>query len=54
VHLVGFIIKLYHDARSPERQKCFTMLLCPCMVRGIVFTGGGQNNIIVRSNITFY
>jgi len=21
VHLVGFIIRLYHDARSPERQK---------------------------------
>jgi len=20
VHLVGFIIRLYHDARSPERQ----------------------------------
>ena len=21
VHLVGFIIRLYHDARSPERQR---------------------------------
>ena len=21
VHLVGFIIRVYHDARSPERQK---------------------------------
>jgi len=21
VHLVGFIIRIYHDARSPERQK---------------------------------
>ena len=21
VHLVGFIIRMYHDARSPERQK---------------------------------
>jgi len=21
VHLVGFIIKIYHDGRSPERQK---------------------------------
>jgi len=20
VHLVGFIIRIYHDARSPERQ----------------------------------
>jgi len=22
VHLVGFIIRIFHDARSPERQKC--------------------------------
>jgi hypothetical protein len=22
VHLVSFIIRIYHDARSPERQKC--------------------------------
>jgi len=22
VHLVGFIIRIYHDARSPERQNC--------------------------------
>jgi len=21
VHLVGFIIRIYHDARSPERQR---------------------------------
>ena len=21
MHLVGFIIRIYHDARSPERQK---------------------------------
>jgi len=21
LHLVGFIIRIYHDARSPERQK---------------------------------
>ena len=23
VHLVGFIIRIYNDARSPERQRCF-------------------------------
>ena len=23
VYLVGFIIRIYHDARSPERQTCF-------------------------------
>ena len=22
VHLVGFIVIIYHDARSPERKKC--------------------------------
>jgi len=26
VHLVGFIIRIYHDARSPERQKMFEWL----------------------------
>ena len=25
MHLVGFIIRIYHDARSPERQ---TFVLC--------------------------
>ena len=27
VHLVGFIIRIYHDARSPERQKGILMYL---------------------------
>jgi len=22
MHLVGFMIRIYHDARSPERQTC--------------------------------
>jgi len=26
VHLVGFIIRMYHDARSPERQICHLVL----------------------------
>jgi len=26
VHLVGFIIRIYHDARSPERQKKFSCI----------------------------
>ena len=25
MHLVGFIIRIYHDARSPERQNTSTM-----------------------------
>jgi len=32
VHLVGFIIRIYHDARSPERQ--ITLLL---NLRSLVF-----------------
>jgi len=28
VHLVGFIIRIYHDARSPERQIYLIGLLC--------------------------
>ena len=29
VHLVGFIIRIYHDARSPEGQKNFeARILC--------------------------
>ena len=27
VHLVGFIIRIYHDARSAERQKCLSSTL---------------------------
>jgi len=26
VNLVGFIIRIYHDARSPERQKTFVQV----------------------------
>ena len=26
VHLVGFIIRMYHDARCPERQKTYSLL----------------------------
>jgi len=28
VHLVGFIIRIYHDARSPERQISLTQRYC--------------------------
>jgi len=30
VHLLGFIIKIYHDARSPERQMRNISPLCLC------------------------
>jgi len=28
MHIVGFIIRIYHDAWSPERQTNFTQLIC--------------------------
>ena len=27
MHLVGFIVRIYHDARSPERQKNVRLLV---------------------------
>jgi len=32
VHLVGFIIRIYHDARSPERQKSATIITVGTMI----------------------
>jgi len=29
LHLVGFIIRIYHDARSPERQKLLIFFAFP-------------------------
>jgi len=42
VHLVGFIIRIYHDARSPERQICFD----PKLEIQLAFSGPpeGQNH----------
>ena len=31
VRLVGFIIRIYHDARSPERQ-ILLMFIGPCII----------------------
>ena len=33
MHLVGFIIRIYHDARSPERQLSVTRLATTCVVQ---------------------
>jgi len=38
VHLVGFIIRIYHDARSPEllssyQQTCMTYNIAVCAVK---------------------
>ena len=35
MHLVGFIIRIYHDARSPERQRyCVSLSLEARAVKG--------------------
>ena len=46
MYLVGFIIRIYHDAQSAERQKvkfscfvCFLLLLC-IFITGIVHVLG--------------
>ena len=32
MHLVGFIIRIYHDARSPKRQiRFFIVCVCVCV-----------------------
>jgi len=33
VHLVGFIIRIYHDARSPERQMLLSVCIAVCTVK---------------------
>ena len=33
VHLVGFIIRIYHDARSPERQNLYVAVSWMCTFR---------------------
>jgi len=42
VHLVGFIIRIYHDARSPERQNTLFVFTsyCHCFLSG----GAGSSN----------
>jgi len=35
VHLLGFIIRIYHDARSSKFQKCFT---APLIIHSIILS----------------
>ena len=37
MHLVGFIIRIYHDARSPERQMYDCICCCCRLVYNNVF-----------------
>jgi len=37
VHLVGFIIRIYHEARSHERQKCVCVCVFVCVQQRSVF-----------------
>jgi len=51
VHLVGFIIRIYHDARSPERQKLphsvGDVLSVWCGARNLLWSNGDTLNTIV-------
>jgi len=49
VHLVGFIIRIYHDARSPERQKLTPSSTAVFLVRNdgnIITSSGGKEELI--------
>ena len=50
MHLVGFNIRIYHDARSPERQKR-TNTLCICCLNIIEISSEFQvvSKIILSS-----
>ena len=45
MHLVGFIIRIYHDARSPERQ--IRLCVCPSSGNDCASTG----HILMKLNI---
>jgi len=45
VHLVGFIIRIYHDARSPERQIQYISFLTACF---------GFYKTIFRPNVSYW
>jgi len=46
VHLAGFIIRIYHDARSSDSQKhdhiCLTRLICLKTAKGVVSVGSND------------
>jgi len=46
VHLFGFIIRIYHDARSPERQIHHHIILKPFIIFSVVQLHSTQNNHI--------
>ena len=39
MHLVGFIIRIYHEERSPERQKCRSNFNNNFIIINFVFVG---------------
>jgi hypothetical protein len=45
-HLVCFIIRIYHDARSPERQTIFLILSCPYMCTDVTILRSNQTNAL--------
>ena len=42
MHLVGFIVRLYHDARSPERQIHFKIIKYILLLLAQFVVGGAR------------
>jgi len=49
VHLVGYIKRIYHDARSPERQNIYVALSWMCAFRTV-----GVNAVLLLSTMYAY
>jgi len=50
-HLVGFIIRIYHDARSPERQKKY---IIPCSSHKLGLKIGGEIFSAIRGSFSAF
>ena len=55
MHLVGFIIRIYHDARSPERQTDINMfVLCAICKHSVIFDKSSVTTALTGSrSMTF-
>ena len=57
MHLVGFIIRIYHDARSPERQTQFrlaqdVLVSDYCVIRGKSFLTAIPTTVKLKESYT--
>jgi len=57
-HLVGFIIRIYHDARSPERQMYSSVLrgfqwFCGVLISAIMCKSGLREELTVQNEAVY-